>query len=498
MLYLAEVQNTTTAFFSGLAGLVGVLGVVASIKAFLSIRRDDAEIRRAEYKLLSYESWIGAYQPEKQSLVNWFRERGIQQDSGVGDVISACWAAFQGKRSVSLTEIHVLVARRERTKWEVKLSGGIIGLLLVIGIVGTLFSVHPVLTEFKFNVSDREGEEKLVNVVDSTERVNSLMRDLGNAFLPSLFALCGTIVVVTARGFYSKALNRYTLDLDRFAILTVIPRFRPNSISEEYEIVRKSFDRLADNIGSRDEKFDKLLEGLSGFVTSTEKTLAGLEFSIKRMNDAAESLTNRTGSIGESLIKTLGQGSPLLGAVTGYEEVFRNANSQMTALSESVESFDKRNEEGGRLIADSARKFADILESMADAHEEDRKKLSTLLAYIVQERGEERAAFVAAAEKISSGQVDASQAIDGTMKELSELTAIMPAKMVEATRMTLGRELDAMKDSLNGFIASSSETIARNAGETGDTASSVPAKFQPLIPRQTGSPEAGESETENR
>lgn len=485
MLYLAEVQNTTTVFFAGLAGLVGVIGVVASIKAFVSIRREAAQIRAAEDKLLSNEAWSGAYQHERQSLVNWFRERNIRQDSGVGDVISACWAAFQGKRSVSLTEIHVLVARREKTKWEVKLSGGIIGLLLVIGIVGTLFSIHPVLTEFKFNVSDPTGEEKLVNVVDSTERVNSLMRDLGNAFLPSLFALCGTIVVVTTRGFYSKALNRYTLDLDRFAIWTVIPRFRPNSISEEYEIVRTSFDRLAEVIGSRDDKFDKLLEHLTGFVASTEKTLAGLEHSIKRMNDAAESLTNRTGTIGESLVKTLGQGSPLLGAVTGYEEVFRNANSRMDALAESVESFDKRNEEGGKLIAESARKFADILESMADAHEADRKKLSTLLAYIVQERSQERAAFVAAAEKISAGQVDASQAIDGTMRELSELTAIMPAKVVEATRLTLGRELDAMKASLTSSLEQ-------------DKASVDPANRQPLLSRKPGPPETEASGKENR
>lgn len=509
MFYLAAVQNTTTIFFSGLAGLVGVVGLVASIRAFVSIRRDARQIRSAEDKLVSDESWMGAYRHEKQGLVNWFRERDIRQDSGVGDVISACWAAYQGKRSVSLTELHVLVARRERAKWEVKLSGGIIGLLLVIGIVGTLFSIHPVLTEFRFNVSDPTGDEKLVNVADSTELVNSLMRDLGNAFLPSLFALCGTIIVVTARGFYSKALNRYTLDLDRFAIWTVIPRFRPNSISEEYEIVRKSFDSLAESIGSRDQKFDLLLENLTRFVTSTEKTLAGLEGSIKRINDAAGSLTDRTGSIGESLMKTLGRNSPLLGVITGYEDIFKSANSQMEALSGSVDSFIQSNERGGKSLETSAGKFSDLLQSMVHTHEEDRKTLNTLLAYIVQERSTERAAFVAAAEKISAGQAGAREAVDGTLKDISELTAVMPAKVVEATRLTLGRELDAIKDSLNGFIASSSEEMAKNSDdlrndvtrtceELQERMSGDSEKLRTLIARLPGSPEADIVEMGNR
>lgn len=117
----------------------------------------------------------------------------------------------------------MLVARRERSKLAGKPSGGIASLLLIIGILGTLWSIHPVLKAFQFKVSASTGAiplddgPALVNVADSTELVNSLMNNLGDAFMPSLTALIFTILVVALRGWYSLALHRYTLELDRFA-----------------------------------------------------------------------------------------------------------------------------------------------------------------------------------------------------------------------------------------------------------------------------------------
>ena len=85
------------------------------------------------------------------------RSRLIHPESGVADVIRACWSASLGSRATSLTELHVLVARRERSKAPARLSAGIAAVLLIIGIVGTLSSVKPILEAFQFRPSAPEG-----------------------------------------------------------------------------------------------------------------------------------------------------------------------------------------------------------------------------------------------------------------------------------------------------------------------------------------------------
>ena len=185
------------------------------------------------------------------------RHNSIDPESCIADFIRACWSAWLGGRGATLTELHVLVARRERARGSARFSAGIAGLLLVVGIVGTLSSIHPVLKAFQFKVTS-DGE--LEGVVASTELVNSLVNDLGDAFWPSLVALVGTVLVVLFRGLYSLSLHQYVLALDRFAIGTLIPRYRPNSLADEYGEVNSALTQLAERIQSREQNFEGVVK----------------------------------------------------------------------------------------------------------------------------------------------------------------------------------------------------------------------------------------------
>lgn len=373
-------------FFAAFAGAVGILGCIAAFLAYASTSRDRNGIQNAKTVLASPESWEGAQTYSEHELVKWFRIRRIDPESGIADVIRACRSAWLGSRSTSLTELHVLVARRERTKVPARLSAGIAAILLVIGIVGTLCSVKPVLKEFQFRASTPEGvipstdAPSLVNVEDSTALVNSLMHSLGDAFLPSLVALGFTIVVVASRGIYSSVLQRYTIELDRFAMDIVMPQYRPRSISDEYEEVRTTFDALAKTIGARDAKFDKVINELTKFVDSVGPTLEGLDIGIKKMTTAADALASRSNSIADTLSRTLGKKSPLYAAVNGFEDIFSTTNERLDQLSQHIAGIRSEQQENREAMLKTLDEISGVITRVSDDHERDRQNISKNIA----------------------------------------------------------------------------------------------------------------------
>jgi uncharacterized protein YoxC len=373
-------------FFAVFAGAVGVLGCIAAFVAHASTSRDRSAIKDAETMLASSESWEGAHTYSEHELTGWLRNRKIDPDSGVADVIRACWSAWLGSRSTSLAELHVLVARRERSKAPARLSAGIATLLLVIGIVGTLFSVKPILKDFQFLPSAPQGEmptsdaPSLVNVKDSTALVNKLMHSLGDAFLPSLVALVFTIIVVALRGIYSLSLQRYTLELDRFAMGTVMPHYRPRSISEEYEEVRSAFGSLAKTMKEREEKFDKAITQLSKFVDSIGPTLEGLNTGIDNMTSASDALAKKSNSIAETLTRTLGKKSPLYDAVNGFEGIFAKTNEQLDQLSQHINGIRLDQQESRKTMLRTLDEIAAVIKQISGDHQSARDNISKNIA----------------------------------------------------------------------------------------------------------------------
>lgn len=317
-----------------------LLGCIAAFRGWLAIGKEKVSIRRAKTALTADEAWDGAFDTDEIELSKWLRIRGIGLDSCIADSIRACWSAWLGGRATSLTELHVLVARRERARGSARLSAGIAGLLLVVGIVGTLSSVHPILKAFQLKVS-ASGE--LQEVTESTALVNALINNLGDAFWPSLIALGGTVFVVFCRGCYALSLHQFTLQLDRFAISSLIPRYRPSSIAQEYTEVKQILSKLSDGISRREESFGSVVEELQKLVTSITPAVEALKATAKQSDDAAKNLSARSKSIADGITRALGTNSPMYQAVSGFEGIFDRTTQAIDCLTSEVSSIGKEN-----------------------------------------------------------------------------------------------------------------------------------------------------------
>ena len=448
--------------FALFAGAVGVLGSIAALVAHAATSRDRSAIENAKTMLASSESWEGAHTYSEHELSEWFRNRKIDSESGVADVIRACWSAWLGSRSTSLTELHVLVARRERSKATARLSAGIAALLLVIGIVGTLFSVKPILKDFQFRASTPEGVmpttdgPSLVNVEDSTALVNALMHSLGDAFLPSLVALGFTIIVVALRGIYSLGLQRYTLELDRFAISTVMPHYRPRSISEEFEEVRATFGSLAKTMGDREEKFDHVIAQLTKFVDGVAPTLAGLDTGIFKMTTAADTLAEKSNSIAATLSRTLGKNSPLYAAVNGFEGVFATTNERLDQLSQYIDGIRSEQQEDRKAMLGTLDEISGVIRRVSDDHQRDRANVSENIADLKEVVEKIPANLIGAARKTFD---DGMAAMQTTFKESTDKQAKEAESVNQHTRSKTQESLDLIAQSLTTTTTLVNDTV---------------------------------------
>lgn len=326
--------------WSALALGLALLGCVAAIRGWFAVGKERTSIRGARTALTADEAWDGAFTTDEVELSKWLRTRGIILDSCIADSIRACWSAWLGGRSTSLTELHVLVARRERARGSARLSAGIAGLLLVVGIVGTLSSVHPILKDFRFQVSS-SGE--LQEVAQSTALVNSLVNNLGDAFWPSLIALGGTVFVVFCRGCYALSLHQFTLELDRFAISSLIPRFRPSSITQEYSDVKRILSELSEDISRREQGFESVVEELQKLVAGITPAAEALKATAEQSEEAAKKLSARSNSIADGITRTLGPNSPIYLAVSGFEGIFARTTKALDSLTSEVSSIGEEN-----------------------------------------------------------------------------------------------------------------------------------------------------------
>ena len=362
--------------WSAIALVVAIVGCFAALVAWAAIAQERKSIRRVQTALTPDEAWEGAFVPDEVALSNWFRIRGIDVNSCIADFIRACWSAQLGGRATSLTELHSLVARRERARGSAIISAGIAGLLLVVGIVGTLSSVHPILTTFELKVSD-SGE--LVEVTESTEKVNSLVNDMGRAFGPSLIALIGTLVVVFCRGCYAYQLHKFTLQLDRFAISTLIPKFRPLSISGEYAEVKRILSELSIGITKREEEFGEVVTDLQSFVTGITPVIGLLKATAEQSDKASKKLSARSESIADSITRGLGPNSPMFKAVSGFEGIFDRTTRAIDSLTSEAGSMREKNRQDRENLLGVVQELSTKVDAIGSDHSEQKEKVDGLL-----------------------------------------------------------------------------------------------------------------------
>lgn len=440
MLSLTTLPPNSHLLISAAVLAIAAIGVLAAIQARAKVLQARKMVRRARNLLSSSESWEAAYPYEEVKLREWMQSRGIPRGTGVSDVICVCWSAWVSTRAVTLNEIHALVARRERSKTSPRLSSGIATLLLVCGIVGTLFCIHPILQNFQLSLSLPAGDIAAtdapanVSVAENTSKVNQLMRDLSNAFYPSIAALAGTIVVVSFRGGYQLALQKYTLELDEFTMGTVIPRYAPPSITSEYASIRETFEGLAQSISSREEKFDAVVESLDKIVGGLQPALEGLDEGVGKLSTAADSLASRANSIGTTLTRTLGIKSPLYKAVTGFEDIFNRTNEELERMAEFVQ------QTGDNL----------------SVNKKNTDKAIEQIHHSLEKQGSEMKTQVSEIKKIAN---KASRTTEGLPERLDEAIKPIQEKLEASSKATLKDSLDSLSTSANSSLVSVGKSL---------------------------------------
>ena len=403
---------------------IAVTGCIAALHSWARITAEQKGIKDAEAKLISDNAWDDAYPHDKLKLATWLRQNGIKPDSHLGDFIRTCWSAWLGGRPASLTELHVLVARRERSHKTTRLSSGIAALLLVCGIVGTLSAVKPVLEKFQLQVAeetiiqpaiDGQQEDAVSGTTDEPEtaepdrdaalvsenakKVNSLIQKLGGAFYPSLLALLGTIVVVSSRGLYSLSLHRFTLDLDRFAVDTLIPRYRVPSLSEQYQEVKATLACVTETMVQREERFLGAIEQLENLVAGISPALSGLDAAVTSTKEATEALTSGATSVTEALNRNLGAKSPIHLAVKGLDLVFEKTEKSLGNLSSIVDGIGESNATSQEKLGSAIQALGQSIEKIGKDHQSRQSETTKSLNDFKESLDDIPAAIQATGEK---------------------------------------------------------------------------------------------------
>lgn len=473
------------AFLSGwgissvIAGLVGVLGLLAVFFAVRSVGEDHEALRYVKSELAGDEPWVGCRAETESGFSKWLSSNKLNPNSAVAYVIRACWVAWLSSRAATVAELHAPVVRREREKIPPRLSSGIAALLLVIGIAGTLTSVSPILKNFGFEISrsestsnlsiqDRDSGDEInsaagLNVADNVDRVNALMRNLSKAFIPSVVALCFTIVVVSFRGFYSLKLSSYMLELDHFILEKVMPNYRITSAADAMVSVTKEFSTavagmsglrdsmrtFAENIGFQKGEFSAVIDQLKKLVDSIQPSLSGLEESISGIRSASNMLDKKSTSIAQSLTRNLGKKSPLYGALAGFEDIFFKTNEHLGQLSNLVTEITSDQEGGNERMNAALDRLTEKIEAIGEQNDK------------VQ-------------ESIASGIAD-----------LNKASAELPRKADETAREILSGCVKGMESALKDFVeeqrsegkATRSEIVA-GIGELNELASNFPKEIE--------------------
>jgi len=339
-------------YWSCIIGGVGMLGIFSALWCLAAISRERKKLSKANVWFLDDAQWDGVTTRSREEFVKWLRDNGIKENSHLGGYFRSSWSSWLGGRSPSLAELHDLVNRRERCRKCARLSAGISTLLLVMGIVGTLSSIHPRLKEFNFSISGQNQSATTANLetdgnretVKATERVNQLIHSLGDAFMPSLFALLFTVVVVTFRGAYMLSLRGFTLDLDKFAVEFLIPRFAAKSMSGRFLDIQEKLDKLTKSMLERESSFSGISDKLSDLLGDLGPSVDSLKKAAEQSNQHSSNLTKFSKEIVDALESNLGVGSPMTQAVSKFQGTYDAVHGILEATKGSAEVIAASNE----------------------------------------------------------------------------------------------------------------------------------------------------------
>jgi hypothetical protein len=297
----------------------------------------------------------------------WLEEKGLDTDSHTKDQLETVWSGWRAQRIPTLGELHSLALRRERSRGSARISGGIATSLLICGIAGTLWAVHPILSQFKIETSaDGTVQEASRSAAD----VMAMVHGLGKAFWPSLAAMVSTLAVMFFRGLYVNKASQLARALDRFACDDLFPMFRLPTLGEQMDEVRKEMSDLAHKIDARDKVFATAVGTMKQIVEGIKESAPALAKAAERLAKATERLSSETNSITEELERQLGKQSALVVSLNSVGEMVANgrlAASELKAISVMMEqrlsSTSSAMLQSGEVLKKAAETVPDLIKS---------------------------------------------------------------------------------------------------------------------------------------
>lgn len=325
-----------------LVGLIGVLGLVAAMTAANGVRD---ERKTLEKGIARFRASVPSINGGQLEISKWFNTEGLPENSHFGDCLKSVWSGRCAGRIPTLAELHNLAVRRERRRHPARLATGIIGLLVVSGIAGTLLSIHPILK--KFETDTKANKDGTVEASIRTENAKEMIRGLGSAFYPSLTALIFTVIVASYRGgHYVRIASDLAWELDRFVIDELFPTFKLPALAEELRIVGDRLSTLIDGMTSRDAQFGVLVGSLAAFSKDLIAAGPSWKKAADAITKAADGLTVDARAVLKGLTAHLGSESPVVRALVSIESLgqdskdaagqFREASNTLANASDAL------------------------------------------------------------------------------------------------------------------------------------------------------------------
>lgn len=340
----------TTLVLSEAVGLIGAIGAVSAFAAIRGIRLESLRLERAEQLFLDGEAVHSAFSSQPDSDV-WLSSNGIDPDSHVGDYIGTVWRLRKANRFASLAELVPLFLIRERSRWSAIVAGGIGATLLICGIAGTLWAIHPILSEFK--IGQRSNGE-VADSAQSADNVADTIHSLGEAFAPSLTAMTCTLLVALFRGIYSQRAYKLRRRLDKFAHETLLSFFREKTIGEELDGLQVRLSYLVDMMEQRDASFavsrDALAEAIKDLRSVAPELRKASEKAVEATNNFAKGLDEFSDTLGHHM----GSKSALVKAINRFGLAADVTNDGAITLSKTAAQVTELCRTGSSAIDNSA------------------------------------------------------------------------------------------------------------------------------------------------
>lgn len=355
---VATVIFAVVAFIAALASwwrLVNEFEWVASVDAFFGQRGQSSALSELP-------------PPELPEVT---RGAGISSDSHVAEVVGLALHGLRSGRPPSLDEIRGFVLKKERAMRSVQFPRFVRSILLLLGIIGTLFALKPVLAGFSTGSSLMDPSlDKL-----TSDRVANMVRDLGGSFTPTLIALACTVLVSIPLAAHEARLSGLALAVERFAFTRLFPVYTPPSLKTQLILAAHNLGGLAE--ASRDNTI-KLAEASASLVKITDnlkESCAKITGSVGEYGKAAGRFESASKGIADTMSKYLGEASPLTKMALALDQHrFAIASDRAALVAEAEKLNQAISAASDSLSKEIERQVATALLGLKSAEEEAREE----------------------------------------------------------------------------------------------------------------------------